>query len=303
MTVPSVEAQDSSNNPPSRQGRGPPKRRTKRKGRKNTSKSMRNADPSDSYDLSYRQEEEDSEEAKVEEGREGEETEERTEEAAEEAEDKGTNLTDLPNDAYTFIFLSPWGSQGFIFGLVVFSLKFCLYSLLWLDAYATIRDTKSSDTPNMVLAAQCIILPVAVAMQSDLRTSFTILSNVKYSDVVLEFHPSATQFKYYFSNFLRGWDGAYSLCINFTVLLMADSAQALFLNFAALEFLQTIDDMAYGLAKEGFLTPRLEEMACKVEEMQLPKRTNPMWTKLDSILFISTFESFLASWFVLKIYY
>ena len=95
----------------------------------------------------------------------------------------------------------------------------------------------------------------------------------------------------------------YSLIINFGVMLMADSAAGLFLNFAALEFLQTIDDMAFKLAQEGFFTPTLEDWANHVEEMKLPKRKGSNFmTKLDSVLFIATYENFLAAWFILKIF-
>lgn len=212
-------------------------------------------------------------------------------------------LFDLPNDAYSFIFLSPAWTQGFVFGLYVFLLKMGLYTFLIIDAYDNLRQTKHDETPGRLLAAQCVILPVAVAMQGDLRSTYTILSNVKYSHLVTNVHPHATKLKYYFSNLLRGVDGMYSLIINFGVMLMADSAAGLFLNFAALEFLQTIDDMAFKLAKEGFFTPTLEDWANHVEEMKLPKRKGSNFmTKLDSVLFIATYENFLAAWFILKIF-
>ena len=177
-----------------------------------------------------------SEEKKEQEGVEEEVQEESVEEEAEE-ETNESDLFDLPNDAYAFIFLAPIGTQGFFFGFYVFALKISLFSLLAIDAFEALKVINHDETSKIVLATQCLILPVAVAMQEDLRSTYTLLSNVKYSSLVLEFHPDATKFKYYLSTILRGMDGMYSLCINFVVLLMADTVAALFLNFAALEFL------------------------------------------------------------------
>lgn len=213
-------------------------------------------------------------------------------------------LFDIPADSYNIIFLSPYISQGFFFGLYVFVMKMGMFIFLAVDTLESLQETRENDqeTPKMVLCAQCLMLPVAVALQEDLIATFTLLSNVKYSSVVLDYHPYATKFKYYLANTLRGIDGTFSLFINFTLLLSANTARALFLNFAALQFLQSIDNMALTLAKEGFFTPTLEEMACKVQEMQLPRRDEAsLITNLDSIFFISTFENLLVAWFMIKI--
>jgi hypothetical protein len=46
-------------------------------------------------------------------------------------------------------------------------------------------------------------------------------------------------------------DGLYSLIINFVLLLITDEVLSIFLNFAALGFLQSIDDVAFHLAAHG----------------------------------------------------
>jgi len=236
-------------------------------------------------------------ENKLEEGKEEE------KEGDDETETNDQNMYDLPNDAYAFIFLAPMGSQGFFFGLFVFVIKITLFSLLAIDALAAFKDMNHDETSKIVLATQCLILPVAVAMQDDLRSTYTLLSNVKYSSVVLDYHPHATKFKYYLANSLRGIDGMYSLCINFIVLLLARTVKGLFLNFAALEFLQNIDNMAFKYAMEGFMTPHLEHWACKVEEIRMPKRDNTnIVTNLDTVLFMSTLENLMVAWYMLKIY-
>ena len=61
--------------------------------------------------------------------------------------------------------------------------------------------------------------------------------------------------------------------------------------------------MAFKYALEGFLTPEMEHWACKVEEMQMPKRPEgSMLTHLDTALFATTLENFFVAWFMLKLY-
>lgn len=165
---------------------------------------------------------------------------------------------DIPHDAYNMLFVAPWGSQAFYFAIYIFVLKITLFTLIAIDALETIRETKDDEGPSRtVLALQCLMLPVAVAMQQDLIVTYTLVANVHYSSRIRRHFPAATPSKYYLAVTLRGVDGVYSLLINFVVLLLATSARSLFLNFAALQFLQTIDNLAVHLARDVFFYGRL----------------------------------------------
>ena len=80
---------------------------------------------------------------------------------------------------------------------------------------------------------------------------YTRVANVRYDRAVLDISPDATEWKFTLAFLLRFVDGLYSLIINFVLLLISDEVLSLFLNFAALAFLQSIDDVAFRLAKEG----------------------------------------------------
>jgi hypothetical protein len=83
------------------------------------------------------------------------------------------------------------------------------------------------------------MLPVAVAMQEDLIATYYLLANIKYCATVRVISPDARKWKYHIANIARGVDGLYGLLVNFVVLLSADEILPMFLNFAALQFLQT----------------------------------------------------------------
>ena len=64
------------------------------------------------------------------------------------------------------------------------------------------------------------------------------ISNVKYDPKALEISKYATYWKFNLSYFLRFADGVLSLSVNFGVMLETDDVLGVFLNFAALHFLQ-----------------------------------------------------------------
>ena len=55
-----------------------------------------------------------------------------------------------------------------------------------------------------------------------------------------------------------------------SLLVYATDVSSMFLNFAALQFLQCIDNSAYDMAEGGYLTDSLEETAKQVSETTLP---------------------------------
>lgn len=144
-----------------------------------------------------------------------------------------------------------------------------LYTFLVTDA---LEIGLEPATEKKVLAAQFLMLPVAVAMQEDLIATYYMIANVKYDPKIRMKHKNATKLKFNISIMMRGLDGVYSLLVNFIILIKATEVLSLFLNFAALQFLQHIDDIALKLAADGYLTDRLEEVAITVMETKLPRK-------------------------------
>lgn len=215
-----------------------------------------------------------------------------------------TEYVFIHDDVYNMFFLSHSCGQAFFYAAYVFSLKIALYTFLALDVIDDgiwKEDAKVAVSPK-VLAAQCLMLPVAVAMQEDLIATYYLLANIKYCHTVRLKSPDARKWKYNVANIARGIDGFYSLLVNFVVLLKADSILPMFLNFAALMFLQTIDNIALQLAASGFLTERLECVALAVKDCRLPKKHNVYYKALDSVFFISTVFLLFIAWSVIYFY-
>ncbi|EJK49199.1 hypothetical protein THAOC_31952, partial [Thalassiosira oceanica] len=95
--------------------------------------------------------------------------------------------------------------------------------------------------------------------------------------------PGATKGKYHFANAMRFIDGLAFLFINTTLLLQATEVLGAFLNFAALQFLSDIDNVALSLARDGYLSDSLEEVAGDVSLMKLPRNHNDTLQVLDSV--------------------
>lgn len=150
-------------------------------------------------------------------------------------------------------------------------LKMTLFSFLALDLYQQSGGEFDEKEP-LIRATQFFLLPVAIAMQEDLIHVYTRIANIRYDKTILETSPAATEFKFALSFLLRFADGLYSLIINFVLLLITDEVLSLFLNFAALGFLQSIDDVAFHLAGKHWNLNRTCHYVLCLTKITLPKQ-------------------------------
>lgn len=230
---------------------------------------------------------------------------------------------ELGEDVYSLIFISPICSPSFVFASYMIALKLVLFTFLAVDLYSR-SNGDFDDKTSLIRATQFFLLPVAIAMQSDLIHVYTRIANIRYDPSVMQVSPAATETKFALSFLLRFIDGLYSLIINFVLLLITDDVLSTFLNFAALGFLQSIDDVAFHLAAEGsckgqdgdamqmnfppinypshsstylhrflrtgFLGDRMERNCQIVKSTSLPRRVGDCLTNaLDSVLFMTTY--------------
>lgn len=212
---------------------------------------------------------------------------------------------EVGEDVYGLIFMSPVSSPSFIFALLVVGIKFALFAFLFMDLYnhASDDDAFFSKKDSLIRATQFVLLPIAIALQEDLIYVYTRIANIRYTDDIAEATPSATKSKFALSFLLRLLDGICSLTINFTLILTTDTVLGIFLNFAALHFLQGIDDVAFQMAHEGFLGDRMEDRCRVVESTTMARRVGDTFTNaLDSILFMVTYACMIAVWTYVFIY-
>lgn len=209
-------------------------------------------------------------------------------------------MHELPDDVYSMFFLSDVCSQPFWYGILIFILKQALIMIIAVDLYTNKTFPSSDEVPTLVRATQFLLLPVNCAVQEELVTTFFIYSNLKWSETILELNKGATKWKYHGGNVARLMDGLSFLFINTTLLLQATDILSMFLNFAALQFLQTIDNIALHLARDGYLMESLETCAGDVLLMKLPRNHNNKLQLLDSILLFTTFAILMAAWLTMS---
>jgi hypothetical protein len=91
-------------------------------------------------------------------------------------------------------------------------------------------------------------------------------------------------------------DGLSFLLVNTTVMFQQVDVLNMFLSFAALQFLQSLDNVALELARKGTLSEMLQSVSMDVEFMKLPRNHNPTLQLLDTCGMIVTFLVLVSSW-------
>ncbi len=209
-------------------------------------------------------------------------------------------VCDIDDDVYSMFFLSDFCSQGFWFAIVVWVLKLSLAMIIAANLYTKGVFPNSADVPRLVKFTQFLLLPVNVSVQEELITTFFIYANLKWSKHIMVLNRGASRGKYHAANLMRFLDGLFVLFINTTLLLQATQVLGAFLNFAALEFLSSIDNVALQLARDGYLTDNLENTAKDVLIMKLPKNHNESLQVVDSLLLAVLFLVQLVAWILFQ---
>lgn len=211
------------------------------------------------------------------------------------------DMIELSDDVYSMFFLAPMFSASFWYAFLVFALKITLVAMVAHDLYANKEFPENSEVPGTVRATQLLLIPVNLAMQEELVLTFFIYSNMCWHKGVLDLHPGAFNWKFHLCNMYCFVDGLSFLFVNTTLLLQATDILGMFLNFAALQFLQSIDNVALDLAKDGYLSDSLEEVASAVALTKLPRNNNEILSVMDSVLMMVTLLLLLSAWLAMML--
>jgi hypothetical protein len=212
---------------------------------------------------------------------------------------------EVGEDVYALVFTSPVNSSAFLFAFTVIIVKYALFGFLALDLYDQTQQGEAFFSPkdSLIRATQFLLLPIAISLQEDLIYVYTRLANIKYNSDLTLTNPSATKSKFVLSFVLRLLDGLFSLTINFVLIMITDNVLGIFLNFAALHFLQGIDDVAFRMAHKGFLGDQMEDRCNVVEQTTMKRRVGDKFTNsLDSFLFLLTYGCLLGIWIYVFIF-
>ena len=199
----------------------------------------------------------------------------------------------LTEDIYSFVLACSYFSAEFWIAIYFICIKYLCYGVIFSNLLKRKYEGESNAEPA-VLATKLIMIPVAVAMQEDLITVYYNVANKKYDALTYKGNTYATESKWILCNLLRVIDGLMSLAVNFAVMLLNNDVLNIFLGFAALHFLQFIDDVVYELAEKGFFGNNMEQatIACKIitftRRAHTANKFNNFITNLDTILLFSS---------------
>lgn len=174
----------------------------------------------------------------------------------------------LGENIYSLMVVSPVYSWPFLFSVLVILGKLTILGILLSDI--NFRDLRKEEIK--VTVVKFFLIPVAVAMQEDMMDSFFFFANAIYCPSIMEHSPVATKHRLMFSYAMRIVDGVLSLFSNFFIMLITQNTKGVFLNFAALQFLYSIDDVFYELVIQGFFGDSMENLSKVCKDITLSRR-------------------------------
>jgi len=186
----------------------------------------------------------------------------------------------LYDDIYGLIYFANMKNQAFYFALVICFIQSSLLLLIFFDMvqvglFESIDETNGLKNridlpvavPVSVNVAQFfgIVLSVMmVASEGDLTRSLTKFSEGFNEDILLD-DPDATYGSWLLGAVLQTFVGIVLAADLFVLLVQSRTVLEVCLNFAALHFVQEIDDVAFAVARAGFITQSIQD-ECKIVE-------------------------------------
>lgn len=180
-------------------------------------------------------------------------------------------------NTYTLFYMCPYKSQGFWYAIFVYALQSVAIILTLLDVIdlSDLHGNNPLHLPPMVdltvTCAQAVTLFLVLGYQSDVIEAILKLQDGWYPDV-LSRHSGANYSTWFISCIAQLSSGLLLLTTSFILTTQSSTVLVLMLNLTALLFMAEIDDIAFSLAKMGFITDHLQHEAVGVCDIQVPKQ-------------------------------
>eukprot|EP00978_Attheya_sp_CCMP212_P018999 scaffold52686_cov74-Attheya_sp.AAC.1 len=159
-------------------------------------------------------------------------------------------------DTFSLMFICNIKSLGFAYSVFFFALQVTILILICINALLDAPDGNPLKVPVGtsldVIGAQVLALLVSLITQSDFMATFDLI-NVKFDDTVLSLFEGATHTKWIVSNLCRFIVGVFSIAISFIFIVQSTTVLELFFNFAAVQFVSELDNIAFQLAYKGYM--------------------------------------------------
>eukprot|EP00978_Attheya_sp_CCMP212_P034673 scaffold146473_cov57-Attheya_sp.AAC.1 len=184
-------------------------------------------------------------------------------------------------DTFSLMFICNIKSIGFAYSGFFFALQVSILVLIGFNTLTNAPDGNPLNVPVRigfdVVLAQGLALFVSLIAQSDFMATF-VLINVKYDNTVVSLFEEATRTKWIISNICRFFVGVFSIAISFIFIVQSITVIELFFNFAAVQFVSELDNIAFQLAYRGFvLIGDLEQTTRKlISQVQFRQTTKKL---------------------------
>ena len=185
-------------------------------------------------------------------------------EAEEDEENKYEVLYEFPESTNTFLITEKVFSSGFATGIMVQVLSMtCLISALRNQISVGNRMNElgmAAEVSSEVHVTRYIAILIAIINETEVPHALELIGKA--------FQQKASEKEWIsfkrivFSSFMSLMIGYTFLCSVFVVVVQVTDVLSMFMNILALQFVESIDDIIYDLAKRGFLG-RAVETACK----------------------------------------
>ncbi|CAB9503424.1 expressed unknown protein [Seminavis robusta] len=173
----------------------------------------------------------------------------------------------LNEDIYSVMYTADRFSIPFFFAMLVFMIQFTILVLIFIGLVDTTEDPPTSsngetnrlklpvDVERTVRIAQgcgVILIINFTAKEGDLIKGCSRVFN-GYDKELIKDHTGATKIKWAMSSLFQASSGFFMIMNLFILLMQSTTVVGMCLNFAALHFVQDIDDVAFAVAETGLV--------------------------------------------------
>ena len=210
----------------------------------------------------------------------------------------------LPEDTFSFLIYASLRSPSFYLAAFVFTLQIGILVFLTVDILKTSTNPKNpmnfpSNVEFPVRIAEVLAIMIAIITQEDIRKAVSMLRD-GYDQNLHKTFKEATFPKWVLSIVLRASEGLFTLFVTFLLIMRSNSVLDLLLNFLAVGFVTTLDNVVFALISEGFLGKALKKEALKLSITSYYVSHSSVDSRAACIVtvayFVVLFTSFYAGW-------
>jgi hypothetical protein len=137
-----------------------------------------------------------------------------------------------------------------------------------------------------VMMAQYSAILIALVSQDDVVKTIGLIS-VSYDPKIQATHSSASRFMWVLANTMRFFEGLLTVMVSFTFIVRSNDVLEMFMNFAAVEFISSLDNIVFELVTHGYVGDDVEKKAKGVSDLSFPvTRKHLRWVQRVAFLTI-----------------